>query len=171
MSARTRLWTLAILLVLPSSGWGGGGVISGPPKLAESLLSPRLGGARVIALQWTGRHGRQVTRPLPQPLPIDALHGVVAPPGEWVELTLLLDGPPRIEGAGEVVTLETSSLEVVLETPLTGGTAVDLELSIELPADLAGYDHPALLVALQDGIRVEYRLSAEGAPHRAWLLR
>ena len=166
---------IALALLLSGASFGGGVYPStGPTKLTQGPrvitgLQSAAGVGPVVGLRWIGRSGAPVVRRLPAPA--DLFTGCfVAPPGEWADLDLVLDGPVRIDGltaAGALVglDLDLAVLAVALDEPARGGDCV--AVSLDLPAWLAedadregglaltpGHpDHDALAAALADGAR------------------
>lgn len=133
-------------------GWGtGSGLI-----LRQSRLLA--GQAQLVAVRWTSRTGRSSTVQLDRPVDLFEAPPLLAPAGEWAELTLLVDGPWTLSGRDFAWTLRMPALTVVLDQPVrsTGTTPVSVELLLPegaLPAKIRPGDaaHDALVVALQDG--------------------
>lgn len=131
-----------------SSGWGRQGLTGPVTRLGGA---PRLSGT-AGGVVWGGRHGRSVTVLFDAPRPLDALESVPCPPGEWVELSLLLEGELVVTG-GRTEALALERLTVVLYEPVVGGPDQDLWLDLpEVSALPAG--ERALQVWLEDGILV-----------------
>ena len=103
----------------------------------------------------TGRHGRTVV------VHLDRAHALTdsldLPPGDWADLTLILDGPATLSAPGaSAVRLDLTELTVPLDDP--EATSIKLEWTLPeglLSALQAGVDPSALLDtltnALQDG--------------------
>lgn len=112
--------------------------------------------AQVSGVRWTTRTGRGTTVVLPRSVKPFEATPLVAPPGEWVELTLLLDGPMTLVGSALDWTLEIPEFTVILDEPVLGGAAVQLSLNLPeagFPTRVrpGGIDHDALVVAVEDG--------------------
>ena len=146
------LAALAAALVEP--GAFGGVIIGGSgPKLATVHAVGVRGAAlhaHVKALVWTDRGGHTWRESAPSGLNLDGPAVLVPPAGDWVDVTLILDGPVALTGttlAGDPIRLSTplDTWTVPLETPGDGPVALDLAL----PANLTS--PAALAAALQDG--------------------
>ncbi len=100
---------------------------------------------RVIAVGWKG-HARELPpRPLPHPLESADLR-LVAPPGGWTDVVLVLEGPATLwteDGAARTLWLE--DLVIPLDDPDATGP-----MTLSLPALQGG--EPALEARLQDGL-------------------
>ncbi len=129
-----------------ASGWGRQGLTGSATRLGSA---PRLSGA-AGGVVWGGRHGRSFTVLFDAPRPLDALESVPCPPGEWVELSLLLEGELAVAG-GRTEALTLERLTVVLDEPVVGGP--DQDLWLDLPeASTLPVGERALQVWLEDGI-------------------
>lgn len=151
------------LLVLPGVSAGGGGAVGGGPAKLQGALSATFSNelraalpvsGRVTSIRWTARHGRSLTTALPQPLALDELTAIRCPEGEWAGLTLIFeDGLTWTSGSPRV--FEVTELDLVLVTPLEGGSTVDLRLDPALDGVTAPGSAGALRSMLEDGVLVE----------------
>ncbi len=152
-----RVILLCAALALSGAAGAGTGIVGGPVKVSAgpwkaAAVAGRLEG-RVVGLQWTGRHGRAVSVELPGPRPLSALGALPCPEGEWVELTVELEGGLRWTAGGEGRLLSAETLTLVLESPVQGGEPVRLQLSaLTLPEGGVPETDDALLRALEDGL-------------------
>lgn len=105
----------------------------------------------VTRLKLTDRHGRSVVVPLPRPYALD--EALPLPPGDWADLTLLLDGPAWVGTPGvQPVRLDLPSLTVPLDDPQA--TAVTLDWTLPegaLTALRRGTAVPSLAEAVEEG--------------------
>lgn len=124
--------------------WEGGNPEGGDIRGALKDLRVKMSG-KISGFKLTGRHGRTVEVHLPRPQALDA--PLVLPPGDWAEITLLLDGPVTVRSAHSLVQLEVETLTVVLED--TEARKVQLDWTV--PADPYDLDDDQLIVALEDG--------------------
>ncbi len=166
-----KLWsTSALRQGLPGLRpitWGG--IIDGSPhKLVDCAdLRPLTRGwrpasaeIRIKGLRWVARDGKE--RRVPVGLDLAAGPPITAPPGEWTDLILELDGPLSVSTPeGAQLSLTVPEIGVVLDTPAAGGDEIVVLLSLtgEQILDLAdagavGDDHPLageLRLTLLDG--------------------
>lgn len=160
MRAPPTLLLLA-LLITPEvarggrmGGWGtGSGLI-----LREARLQS--GQAQLVGVRWTNRAGRSRTVLLDKPVNLFDSPPLIAPAGEWVELTLLVDGPWRLSGRDFTWTLDIPAFTVVFDEPVQSPGAQPVQVTLDLPevglpAQVRPGDatHDALIIALQDGAR------------------
>lgn len=140
------LFALAAVLAGPMARAGvmiGG---SGPKLVtthSSSLRNATLQG-HIRSLVWTDRTGRTQRERAPAGLNLNDNASFLPPAGEWVELTLVLDGPVTLTGttpAGAPLRLsaELGTWTVPLESPEDRSLVLDLELPALLasPAELA----------------------------------
>ena len=148
MTKPLRILTLLFVAGLPWSAsagiWEGGNPEGGDIRGALKDLRVKMSG-KINGFKLTGRHGRTVEVRLPRPQALDA--PLVLPPGDWAEITLILEGPVTVRSALSVVQLDLESLTVALEDP----EARVVQLDWTLPADPYDLDDDQLIVALEDG--------------------
>ena len=172
MITLSRSLLFALLAVAAAPSWAGisfgGG--TGPTKLTSvrGLVTQGMN-VRVVGVSWIGPNGKPTHRRLTRPTPLDRLE-LVAPPGEWTDLTLALDGPMVITGTtadGDdwTLTLDVDTWTVPLDEPVltAGGERLAVEIDLAMPAWLAeeavgGLDvrpgdarYDAAVLAVQDG--------------------
>lgn len=146
---------IAVALLCPVAH-GGGWTDDWGSRFSGNLHLPRVSlKANVTSIGWTDKKGRTLTRPLPRPTPLSELV-LVAPPGEWVELTLTFDGPVTLtweDPAGRIreAKLDLGALCAVLEEPSAPGQLLVLDLALP---EGTWRDPESLRVALEDGARV-----------------
>lgn len=135
--SRLILRTALLFSLSLSAAWAGvvmGG--AGPPAKLVPREAGRLQVAGILkAVRWTSFTGRAVI--VPAGGPAAGPWRVVAPAGEWVEVTLIFDGPVWLgDDAGRGVKAELGALTLPLAWPVSGGGAVALGLDLDAPQDL-----------------------------------
>jgi len=153
MRIRNAVLAAVVALIATPVALAGVVIQGGGPKLATvhaaGLRSAALHG-HVRSLVWTDRTGRTRRETVPVDLNLDSAATLLPPPGEWTDLTLVLDGPvtltgTTLAGAPTRLSADLGAWTVPLEAPGSAPLILDLALPAGLssPADLA--------VALQDG--------------------
>ncbi len=108
---------------------------------------------RVSAVTWTALDGAELTLEMSSGIDLADIDALVAPAGEWVDLTLELDGPLYLDGeVGDLpygLTLDVQSWTMPFEEPLSSDGSVEVVIDAELPSLLVDE------VQAQEGLVVE----------------
>lgn len=156
----SRVLALGALLLGATSVQAGSMVGNpGGDKLHNAGLVHLSVQGRALALRWVNRSGQVRTQRLPAPVDPFQPGALVAPPGEWADVVLVLDGPVRLDGQTESgqrfsTTLDLGEWTIPLEDPSvsTGGRVLDLDLVVPAgPRGSGDAADAALLTAVRDG--------------------
>lgn len=146
-----RVALVLALALLSITAQAGSWETSGDFRPRGSLMIQVSG--QIHSILVINRHGRAVPVPVP---PGTRLGDTLAlPPGDWAEITLILDGPltVTVDGAAPV-SLDLETVTVPLEDPEADSVVLDWSLPDALLARLhAGAPDPAVRAALTAAIR------------------
>jgi len=128
-----------------------------PSKILGSQRPPRAGG-HARSVTWIARDGHELTLALPAGLDLSDIGALVAPAGEWTDVSIAFDGELYLDGdvAGVPfgLSLDMDTWDLPLDAPLrsTGDAQVVIDLELpELVID-ATMDQDGLIVEPGDAL-------------------